>query len=64
MRTDDLVECGLGLKSKITGAPGVETLGPAGNDSLDKFVGFPPDTCRDFFAGNTAQCLDLFPDRA
>jgi hypothetical protein len=64
MRTDDLVECGLGLESEITGALGVEALGPAGNDSLDKFVGLAPDARSDFFAGNTAQCFDLFPDRA
>jgi len=64
MRTDDLVECGFGLKSEITGALRVEALGPAGNNSLDKFVGLAPDARSDFFAGNTAQCIDLFPDRA
>jgi hypothetical protein len=64
MRTDDLVECGLGLESEITGALGVEALGPAGNDSLDKVVGFASDARSDFFAGNTAQCFDLLPYRA
>ena len=64
MRTDDLVKCGFGLKSEITGALRIEALGPAGNNSLDKFVRLAPDARSDFVAGNTAQCIDLFPDRA
>ena len=64
MRTDNVVECGLGLKSQIPGALRVETLGPAGNNPLDKFVGLAPDARSDLLAGNTAQCVDLFPDRA
>src|SRR5690242_12449868 len=64
MRTDDVVERSFGLESEIPRALCIELLGPAGNDSLNKFVGCAPDARNDRFAGDAAQSLNLLSDGA
>ena len=61
---DYVFETVFGLKSEITRTLGVETLGPAGNNALDKFVRCAADARGDIVAGYAAERFDLFSDRA
>src|SRR5262245_3668613 len=64
MGENDLVECSLSLETKVARTPGIDSLGPAGDDSLNQFIGRPADARGHFVARNTAKRLDLFADGA
>lgn len=64
MPSDDVVKGGLGLKPKIASALCIKLLGPAGNNSLDKFVRFTVDTRGNLVASDAAERVDLLSDRA
>ena len=60
MRANDLVETCVRLKPERNRAAGIETARPTGNNAHDQLVRFPPDACRNFFAGDTLQRRNLF----
>src|SRR5262245_16497721 len=64
VRTDNIIEAGLRLKSEVTSTFRIELFGPAGNDALNKFIRRTADTRDDLVAGDAAQCFDLLSDRA
>src|SRR6185312_16878761 len=64
MRAHDVVEFVFHLESQLARTCAVDAFGPIGDDTGDQGVRFAADARGDLVAGDAAQRVDLFADRA
>src|SRR5262245_65278695 len=64
VRADNVIECGFGPEPELVSPFRMESLGPAGDDSLDELIRRPTDSRGNFVAGDATQRLDLLSDCA